>query len=215
MAANSDLLAAVHKAKQRLHRRFMSTAGVQDLEDFRKPRKPSPQRIFDLRSEKYRISGSRSRDKQLFGSKDSGPQSALTIELYSGERPKQQTQYSLSKDELTFRDQVNWQDRTSLYEKTISALCSRLRKVKAENSRFRSQAEQIRMLEKRVDQETVGYFEVEKERTPNLGFAPTSRPNRGSSRWGEEVLRCRLGSLTSDRGKTLSTRVRARLASLV
>jgi hypothetical protein len=156
MAANPDLMAAVVKVRQRLHRRFWSNAQQQVDHEFKAlQRKISPQRVFDLSSEKFRVSRSRSLDKKKLESKLDPPLS-LPIPRHpqvqiSKPESKLGSQEKASEENVS----ISCRERIEVYEAIILKLSKNIQSLKRENSSIKTKEQQIKNLEQRLAHQTV------------------------------------------------------------
>lgn len=155
MATNADLMSAVRKVKQTIHKRFLSSAQSLEVGCQLVGRKISPQRIFDLRSDKFRVSRSKSKEKNVFSSPGTRLKAGFKASLDTGKESLPSIPTIRCREEDTLAEAISWQERLGVYETTITALAKKVRQLKAEIVNLKTLPAQVRFLESRVEEESV------------------------------------------------------------
>ena len=167
MATSRDraIRAEVEKAKAKLHVKTASSpADLRDLIGRLEGRKLSPQRIFDLRGEKFRApSRSLSKDKKKKGSLVLPWKSDSKTALISRKHIIRKESV-LEKNIKELHENLCWKSKVGLYEATIEKLCCKVRHLKQENKRLKMLVGQIRHMESRIQQESVIMYDSDKKR---------------------------------------------------
>lgn len=129
---------------------------------------PSPQRVFDLRGEKFRVpSRSLSKDKK-FSDLLAGhwrPDDGARLDFRNSTCRRESL---LEKNIKELHENIAWKCKMELYESTIERLCRKARDLQQENKRLKLLVSQIRKMEERVQQESVEMADLDQKRSTEL-----------------------------------------------
>lgn len=214
MAENTDLVAAVVKVRQRLHKRFWSNVQQQlELPDTRLRRRISPQRVFDLSSAKFRVSRSRSREKASPGAPIVGATKAAKGVETTNQNVGVQNKSAIEEWQREQSEATSWREKMQVYETVIARLAREVRSLKLQNQNSTLLAQKVKLLEQKLAFQTVHSSHPVEELTSNqpgagaIGSQPgvprgrargqrgTERPRAGGRRRLRSARQCALAAL--------------------
>lgn len=156
MAANPDLMAAVVKVRQKLHRRFWSNTQQVDHQEFKAlQRKVSPQRVFDLSSEKFRVSRSPSLDKKKQINNLDQPSFIPIPSLSQHTKFEPLGKPSSQESHLKDDEIISCKEKLEVYEAIILKMSRKIQYLKRENSTLKTKEQRLQHLEQKLDLQTV------------------------------------------------------------